>query len=477
MAVSIKELKLKKADTKAAMGVLCSKETDDSPMSDEDVASFQNLKTECDRLEARINRLAAAVADDADDADPVDDDLDKAEKNWSGQTKAFNQNQTFNIVTETKNRSPEKFKGERPGRWIVAQYHAQKFGLRAAQDMVERTWGDDLVRKSVLTTAQPIIPQDFNADWVHLLQSKAVIRAAGATVYPMINGNMTIPRQNLGSTGSYFSEAAQITVSNPSWDNIQLTFHKFGALSYTSKELLEFSPLDAAGIVANDLTSRLALLQDRTFINGTGAGGTPVGKIASVATGNKIPNTTSSGVTFQTASADLQNLELQMTANLVDDEGDFVFLMHPSVVAFLKQLSSTFGIFPFAAELNEGKLNGHRVMTTTQLATNLGAANANLTNIVLMKPSHAIIGDAYRWAISMTTDGSFLDGATQVNTFGQDLVAFKATNANDFALMHNVSAAVLQATNWSLGYTAAGQDSYTGQAADVAGSSASSALD
>jgi HK97 family phage major capsid protein len=472
MSVSIKELRLKRSDKKAQMAALCEKDSDDAEMGADDVASFNNLKEECDRLEARIARLTASINDDADEADPVDDDMDDAEKRWSGRAK------TFNIVTETKNRTPERFKGERPGRWIVAQYHAQKFGLRAAKDMADKTWGDDMVTKAVMTTVQPIIPQDFNTDWVHLLQAKAVTRAAGATVYSMQNGNMSIPRQNLGSTGSYFSEAAEITVSNPGFDNIQLTFHKFGALSYTSRELLEFSPLDASGIIANDLTSRLALLEDRTFINGTGASGTPVGLIASVATGNKIANTTAAGVvTFQTASFDLQNAELQMTANMVDDEGDFVWLMHPSVVSFLKQLSSSFGVFPFAAELNDGKLNGHRVMTTPQLATNLGASSANLTNIVLVKPSHMIIGDAYRWAISMTTDGSFIDGSTQINTFGQDLVAFKATNANDFALKHNVSAAVLQASAWSLGYTAAGQDSYVGQAADTAGSSASSAND
>jgi HK97 family phage major capsid protein len=283
-------------------------------------------------------------------------------------------------------------------------------------------------------------------------------------------GNMTIPRQHLGSTGAFFSEGAQITVSQLAFDNIQMTWKKYGAMTYTSRELLDFTPLNAAGIIANDLTSRLGLLEDRTLLFGSSP---IVGITGSLASGNTIANSTdSSAVTFQTVSFDLQNLELQLTGNLV--QGTFYWIMHPGVVAFLKQLSSTFGVYPFKAELDTGYLNGHRVLTTVQLPTNLGASAANETNILLVCGEQCILGDAYRWAISMTTEGSFVDSSTQVHTFGQDLVAFKATNSIDFSLMHNVSAACLQASNWALS-TVGGFDAYTGQAANTAGSSASSA--
>jgi HK97 family phage major capsid protein len=467
MSVSIKELRRRRADNKSQMETLALKETDESPLSDEDVVSFNALKDECDKLEARIARLTASLKDDAEDATPAPADED-AEKAWSGQNKGFN------IVTQDKVRVPATKAGERSGRWLVAQWHCKEFGLTAAKDMVERTWGDDLVRKTVLTTSQPIIPQDFNADWIELLNAKAVVRQIGPTVYQMPNGNMTIPRQNLGSTGAFFGEAQNIAVTNLGFDNIQLTWHKYGALTYTSRELLEFTPLSAASIIANDLTDRLALLEDRTFLNSAGSSSTPKGIIASTNAGNILANSGGGTVTFQTVSADLQAVELQLTANLV--RGNFVWIMHPAVVAFLKQLSSTFGVFPFREELSTGKLNGFPVYVTTQLPTNLGTAGANKTNIILVNPTDLIIGDSYRYAISMTTEGSFMDGGTQVNPFGQDLIAWKASNSIDFAMKHDVSAAVLQATGWTLGYTSAGKDSYI-QAPDTDPSLASSAVD
>lgn len=464
---SIKELQDRRHAKKAAMLAITQKETDDEPLGDDDVASFNKLKDEADRLEERIARLKEAIDPDADDADEVADDA--GEKQW--QDVSRKSVTRFNINTPNNVRVPFA-KGEQAGRWIVGQYWVHKFGLRAAQDMCEREFGDDVVRKTLLTTSQPIIPQDFNPNWIELLQEKTVVRPI-CTTYSMPNGNMTIPRQRLGSTGAFFSEGTEITVSNLQFDNIQLTWHKYGALTYTSRELLEFTPLNAAGIVANDLTSRLALLEDRTFLNSTGAGSTPVGIISSVASGNKFANTTDSGdVTFQTVSFDLQAIELQLTGNLV--RGPFTWIMHPGVVAFLKQLSSTFGVYPFREELSTGYLNGHKVLTTVQLPTNLGTSGANETNVILVAGEQCIIGDAFRFAISMTTEGSFVDSGTQVNAFGQDIVAFKATNAVDFHLMHDVSAAVLQASGWALS-TVAGMDSYTGQSADTTGSFASSA--
>lgn len=466
--VSIKELRDKRAGKLADMQVIALKETDEAPLGDDDVASFNALKEECDRLEARIARLTASIDPDADDADEVADDA--AEKAWGGEPIV----KRFNINTSDEIRVPRQ-KGEAAGRYLIGMYWAKQFGLQAAKDMVDREMGDAPVRKSLVTTAEPIIPQQFVTDWIQLLQEKSVVRPL-ATVYPMPVGNITIPRQRLGSTGSFFSEGQQITVSQLAFDAIQLTWHKYGAMTYTSRELLEFSPLNAAGIVANDLTDRLALLEDRSALNSTGSGGVPVGIIASVAASNQLTNTVngSSAVDFQTVSADLQAMELALTGHLV--RGNFTWIMHPGVVGFLKQLSSTMGVFPFRQELSgpNPTLNGFPVRTTVQLPSNLGVSGANKTNIVLLNGSDFIIGDAYKFAVSMTTEGSFLDGSTQVNAFGQDIVAWKATNAVDWHLRHDVSAAVLAASDWSLS-TVGGIDSYTGQAADVTNSSASSA--
>lgn len=531
---SIKELRDYRASKKLQMQGLVAKETDDSPLSDEDVASFNSIKDEVGRLDERIARLAASIDPESDDADEVAEDA--GEKHWTGDFKQ----KAFNINTDTKSRGriPTKT-GESAGRYLVGCWYAKEFGLRAAKGMVEKHMGDDLMVKAMLTTSQPIIPQDFNPDWIALLQAKSIVRQI-ASVYPMPNGNATIPRQRLGSVGAFMGEGTAVTVTQLGFDVIQLQWAKYGALSYVTRELLTFTPLAAAGIISEDLTSRLGLLEDRTFLSG--AGGTnpyiPKGIIPSVNPNNVLQSSLASGAnTFQTVSFDLQAAELAMTANFV--EPPFTWIMAPGVPAYLKQLSSTFGVFPFAEEVSRGMLNGWPIKVTAQLASNLAATfsatatalstasttltvptanvkvgsvvsgtgisgsptvvsitdsahlvvsavqtiasgavltfvapTSNMSNVILVKGSDVIIGDSFQFAVSMTTEGSFVDGGSQINAFGQDLVAWKCTGAVDLALKHDVSAAVIQASGWSLN-NIAGQDSYI-QTASTAHSTASS---
>ena len=63
MTPSIKELQDRRADKKSAMLAITAKETDDEPLADEDIASFNKLKEEADQLEARIARLKEYDAD------------------------------------------------------------------------------------------------------------------------------------------------------------------------------------------------------------------------------------------------------------------------------------------------------------------------------------------------------------------------------------------------------------------------------
>jgi HK97 family phage major capsid protein len=464
MSKSIKELLSVKAIKRDSMKAITAKESDDAPLSDEDVASFENLKAECDKLEERIARLRAVQDDDADKADEVTEDA--GEKAWTN-------TKTFGIHVNQPAGEAVKTKGGAAGQWLVGQYMAKTHGLTAARDFVKKNFRSDVVAKAVLTTSQPIIPQDFVADWIRLLQEKSVLRQV-ARIMAMPNGNLTIPRQDIGSVGSWFGEAAAIPVSQLGFDNIQLSWHKYGALTYCDRELLEFSPIDAASIISEDLTSRLALLEDRTLLNGSGGSYAPTGLLTAMASGNIFANSTASSVvTFQTVAADLQTAELMLTGNLV--RGKFTWIMHPGVVGFLKGLSSNFGIYPFRDELAQGKLNGHDVLTTVQLPTNLGTSGANKTNVLLVCGDDIIIGDAYRFAVSMTTEGSFVDSSTQVNAFGQELIAWKATNAIDMALRHNVAVACIQASGWSLS-TVAGMDYYS-QTANTSASTASSAID
>lgn len=470
---SVKELRAIKHGKKLSMQSITAKESEDSPLSDDDLASFSKLKEECDAIEARIARLKASAEDDAADADEAPDD-EKAKKNWEGNAPKYDfDKKAFNLNTSNEIRVARTKASPAAGRYIVGQWFVKEYGMTAARDMIDQHMGDQVVSK-MLTTSQPIIPQDFMNDWIELLQEQSVMRTFCRTM-PMPYGNRTIPRQRLGSVGQWITEGAQSPVTQLAFDNLQLIWKKYSATSYCSREFLEYTPLNASGIISQDLTSRLGLLEDRTFLNApANVSGVPTGIINQVNATNMITSTGGTSPTFQTVGYDLQATELALTGHLVN--GTFTWIMHPAVRSFLMQLSSSFGVYPFRDEVSRGTLNGHRILTTVQLPTNLGSAGLNQTNIILACGEQVIIADAQRFALSMTTEGSFLDGGTQINTFGQDLVAFKCGNEVDFTLAHDVSAAVLSATAWGFGTDGVGGiDSYV-QAANTQGSFASSAV-
>ena len=387
--------------------------------------------------------------DDNDDDDD-DDDEDNVEKSFSAPTK---KRVSINHGVAL---APMK-KAEYFGRLAVGQFYKKEMGLRKAQEVVMRTWGDVRV-KDALMTNQPIIPQDFVNSVIPLLQAKATVRQF-ATVRAMPMGNLTLPRHNLGSMGAYMGEGSNIPVTRAGFDTINMSWKKYGALTYCTRELLEFTPVDAAAIITNDLISRLALLEDQNFLFGNGTSNgvpAPLGIMYQLNQNTNVINSSvnaQGNVDFQTVSYDLQALELALSGNLVPPP--YVMVMSPHTESFLKQVSSTFGVYPFKEELAGGTLNGHKVFVTTLAPTNQPDTKATPTNtvapILMVQPDELIIGDAYRYGMSMTDTASFVDGSTQINAFGQDLLAWKVTNAHDFAMMHDVSAAVLKADGWSIG--------------------------
>lgn len=470
---------------KMAMQTFVNKEAD-GPLSPEDIEKFGKHKANIDATMEAMARMLAAKEDDADDADekPNNDDAKSA---WNGDhitTKNAkrnnydfgNKSQHFSYHTDNTPGVPRE---RAIGRYVAAKWWKDTYGLGAAREMIDRDpyakgmGGDPFVTK-MLSTSSPIIPQDFYPEIIPLLQEESVFRKIARTI-PMSEGNLTWARQRLGSNGQWVGEAQAPTPSQLQWDNLQFTWHQEMAYTYCTRQLLEFSPLNAASEIERDLSSRLGLLEDRTFLYGAAnTAYAPTGLINQLNASQTINSTGGTSPTFQTVAFDLNSAILQLTGNLV--KGNFTWVMHPQVPLFLSQLSSTYGVFPFKDEVSQGRLLGFPIVTTVQLPTNLGSAGANQTDVLLICGDMVIIADAMRYAIEMTTEASFYDNGVLINPFSQNLVAWKVGNSVDMQVQHDVAAAVISATSWGLTTLGvAAKDSYI-QAANTQGSFASSAV-
>ncbi len=429
---------------------------------------------------ARKEALEDEVEDETDDDKPKkgkkaakesdDDDEDDDDGEHKTLRKSIFSSKAPSIHAARNKLSP----AQRLGAYVWGMGSSKLHGQRHAYEQIMRTWGDETIAKAAvgaMNTSQPTIVQDAATEVVEMLNAKSIVRLAGARVVDMPRGNKTIFRQFAGAQAFFFSEGAQTPVSKPGMDVIQLSWHQLGALVYLTKQELMFPSINTGQMVIDEIVTRIALKEDATFLMGTGAGSTPLGILPQVA--NSVPSTLIGGVvSWQSIANDLAHLESILSGN--NEQPPFVLFTHPNVVTQLKAVTNGF-TFPFKEELSQSvpTLNGMKIFTSTQIPTNQGT-DTNATPLIIANPSELIIGDAYQYDVAMSTEGSLNDGGTQVNLWGQNLVGYLATSAVDFALAHNVSAAVLNAAGWT-STPAAGTDRYT-QAANVQASTASSAV-
>lgn len=461
---SIKEAKRQLADLKARLKALNTKDTDETPLNDEENAEADDMVSRIGKLESRITRLEAAEDAAAEKAEEVDED---AEEKAFG-SKLFKGMKSPIVVRKDEIRVPRQ-KGSAFGRYVLGRVVDKEFGQGAGKEYVEKHFGDTAVTKA-LTTATPFIPQDFLADPIELLREESVVRRFARTM-AMPMGQMTIPRQRLGASAAWLGEAQDIAVSQAGFDVLQMTWKKLGAITTLTKELVEFSPIDAEGYAVKDLVAQMGLAEDVAFLTSAGSATVPKGIKAFTATANKFASNAT--VNFDNVNRDLRAAELALRGNLV--RGKFVWIMAPGVEAFLKTLQNGFGQFPFADSLEQGKLLSYDVLVTAQLPTNLGGGT-NQSDVYLVCADHVVVGDAYRMEVSITTEGSWIESAAQVNAFSRDLIGIKATNSVDLTMMHGVSAAVITTTGWSVGagFNKAGFQ-YVTEAANIVPTTASAA--
>lgn len=434
--------------------------------------------------ESIVRKEALEDDDETKDADDSEDDEDKdADEDEGKSRKASRKSAVRKLAKPSIIRARSKLIRpiDRFGAVVIGKALSRLDGPQIAYETMMKAFGDEPVAKASvgsLTTDEPTIFQDASPDIIELMNGNSIVRAAGAKIEAMPFGNKTVVRQRLGGEAQYVGEGKAGNPSKIAFDAIQMRWHKMWTMSSVTFEELRFPTIDVAAYVVNDIVARLALKEDKIFLLSEGEPGiVPRGLLPQIKAANRIESTLDGGeVTWQTVVNDFASLESLLSGNFV--QPGYVLFMHPNVGTRLKAITNGFDR-PFADGLSkaEPEINGHRVFYSPQIPTNLGD-DGDETLIFLVKPSHMRVGDKGDYDISMTTEGSFMDGDQLVNPFPEQKAAFLGTAYNDFALDHDVSAAVLTAKGWTMAAgRVAGRDRYDEQPASTEGSHASSARD
>lgn len=396
--------------------------------------------------------VKAAVADQvATEIAPLKEQqsewMDKLRGDSQGARKSY-----FKAVEE----DPAK-KGLAAGRYI----RALAFGrgdLDKAKFFVEKSmelghWDDDLgdlmvksLQAGDFTNAGFLIPDDFAAEVIELLRNSTIVRRAGPRVLPMPSGQLVIRRQDAAATATYIGEATNIPVSEPSGGQIVLTAKKLSALVPITNDLLSFTSGPSADeFVRDDLVQIMALREDLAFLRDDGLSSTPKGIRFWTDAAHLLA---SNGVTATQVEEDFRDLIQTLEAANVRMIKP-VFFMNPRSKNHLMTLRDVNGgnlVFPEIRGADP-KVFGIPVLLSNQVPANLGGG-ADETEIYLVDMADALIGESTGLEIAVDSSASYLEAGTMISAFQRDETLMRAIMRHDFAMRHDVSAAIVTDATW-----------------------------
>lgn len=358
-------------------------------------------------------------------------------------------------------------------------------GTYKALDIAQKQYGDrhpvtelaGAARKALGTSAGPsggfVVPPDYAQEVLDLLRPEVAVRAAGPVLIEMPRGSFTLPRQASAATAYYAGESSAIPVSEPSFDQLTMTYKKLTGLVSVSNDLLRYASPSVDALVRDDLIRTLALRQDLAFLQGDGTDSTPRGLVyfanqwaianggaaASWRTGQN--STAGSGGNFvasassyslATAASELGGLVNKLDAANVPDKRRCWF-MNPRTFNYLYNVQNSLGLYVFRDELTAGSLLGYPFRKTTQIPVNLWdatGANRDASYVALVEMTEALLFDALALEVTISTEGGYMDasGAWR-SAFQSDFTVVRAIAEHDFVIRRAASVAILQFVRWS----------------------------
>ncbi len=350
-----------------------------------------------------------------------------------------------------------------PGNRDVAREHALKMGDRVVASAFQMALPQVA---STLAGGGALIPENFIPDLIEYLRPAAVFRSLGPSGYPLINGNLTLPKLSLGGSASYIGESTQpgVPASSAAFAQVKGSAKKLAALIPISNDLIRYAGLSIDAGLRDDMVRALAQSEDTAFIRGIGSQYSPKGLLYQALAANKmnsgitqatLASNAAAGQTGATATmyailADVAKLELALTNANVRMIRPGI-LMSKRVENFLKfRAIDAMGNPFFQAEMARGTFCGYPYRATTVIPNNLSVVGSAIdSEIYLADFVDVVIADAPTISIEVTMEASWVDGGGVThNAFQEDTTLVRFIEEHDLLVRHPESVAVLQGVEY-----------------------------
>jgi HK97 family phage major capsid protein len=400
----------KRAEVQARVAALAEIENAGTDLTAEQLAEFTSLTAEFEQLTAKIQRAEASERMQATTSKPV------------GQASVVAQDRPKGFALAA----------------MVQSLAATKGDVRAAANYADQTLNAPEIAAALNTGTGAsggfVVPPSYTPELIELLRPASIVRMMGARSVPMPNGTMKMPKLAGGATAGYGPEGADITKTEQSFGELNLSKKKLTALVPISNDLVRFANPNAIGIVRDDLINAIGQREDLAFILGDGTLNTPVGlrnwaSVANVFAANATVN-------IQNVRNDLGKMRLALRAanSRMINPG---YLLPVAAEEFLMNLLDDVGNLAFP-EMSEGRIGKIKYVSSNQLPS----------DIMLVDFADAIIGEATGLILDVSTEATYKEGANLISAFSRDETVVRAITEHDFGMRHAGSVAVLTGALW-----------------------------
>jgi HK97 family phage major capsid protein len=229
--------------------------------------------------------------------------------------------------------------------------------------------------------------------FVDRLREKSVVLQAGPRVIQMNTQAMELPRLGSSSTVYAVNEAGSMTESTPAFQRVRLSANKYAVRSIGSVEWFDDTNGEGRRILQMDMERQLAAKIDSEFLQGTGAGSSPITGLRNLA-----------GITQTEADAGSGNGGLPGLVDILDaidrlerdNASPSAIFMHPRTWATFRKLDDLqerLQLQPDPTRDASRRLFGLPVFVSSQISiTETFGNNSDTSYIIVADMSQVVVG-------------------------------------------------------------------------------------
>jgi HK97 family phage major capsid protein len=422
-----------------ARAIIDTAEAANRNLTADEQTAYEGKLAQAEEMKTRIEREERQLALDAENAKPI--------------------NGNAPVPSGVSVRSNERPKGQGFTNAVRAIGVGGRDRRLAAQFAEETLHDPELARALSAGSATGggfAVPSALSEEFVEFLRPASVVRAAGARVLPMPNGNLSLPKITGGASATYIGENTNIGATQQTLGQVKLMVKKLAAIVPISNDLIRYANPNTDGVIREDLVAAVAQAEDLSFLRGDGTAYTPKGMknwALAASTFNASGTVDITHITSDLGTA-ISNL---LTANVKVTLETGAWFFSPRTFVYLKTLRNpTTGQYAFPEmQGTDPRLLGYKVKYTSQIPTNLTATPSGGSQITTASEGYfanmadMVIGEGANLVLDVSSEASYVDaGGNTVSAFAQDQTVIRVIEENDFGARYEQAISVISAISY-----------------------------